>query len=210
MTIAVAPALNFSGSADFDPDVVADLMASELGYVEGITVIPVSRVLAVLARQGCAEVKSPGHALEIGEQLGADAVLVFAVTEYDPYHPPTVGIAAQLYGQVPRSSQEGGLDPVLVSRQARPFAEATPGAALPGLIAQAQRTFNASHEFVVRQVRCFAKRRNAGKSPYGWRLYLVSQREYLRYCCSTIVEALLCPPSARMVTGEAPGKAGPR
>ena len=33
MTIAVAPALNLSGAADFDPDRFADLMASELSYV---------------------------------------------------------------------------------------------------------------------------------------------------------------------------------
>jgi len=42
VTIAVAPALNLSGSADFDPDRFADLMASELSYADGVSVIPVS------------------------------------------------------------------------------------------------------------------------------------------------------------------------
>jgi hypothetical protein len=119
LTIAVAPALNFSGSSEFDPNAVADLMASELGSVAGVEVIPVSRVLAVLAQQGRREVASPEHARQIVEHLGADAILIFAVTEYDPYHPPVVGIAAQLYG-VRRDDDAGGLDPVRISRQARP------------------------------------------------------------------------------------------
>ena len=210
MTIAVAPALNFSGSADFDRNVVADLMASELGYVEGITVIPVSRVLAVLARQGRTEVESPGHALEICEQLGADAVLVFAVTEYDPYDSPIVGLAAQLYGEVPRGRQEGELDPILVARQARPTVTVAMDDTSPGLIAQAQRTLNASHDYVVERVKRFAKHRGTRNSPYGWKVYLVSQKDFLRFCCSTILEAMLCPPQARMVTREFPEEVEPR
>lgn len=210
MTIAVAPALNFSGSADFDRNAVADVMASELGYVEGITVVPVSRVLALLARQGRAEVESPGHALEIREQLGADAVLVFAITEYDPYDPPIIGLTAQLYGRTPWGGPEGGLDPMLVARQASPAAAEATDDSSPGLIAQAQRTFDASHDYVVQQVKRFAKRRGTRNGPYGWKLYLVSQTDYLRFCCSTVLEAMVCPPEARMVTGEIPEEAGPR
>ncbi|HUU83581.1 MAG TPA: hypothetical protein VM243_08760 [Phycisphaerae bacterium] len=208
MTIAVAPALNFSGSPDFDRNTVADLMASELGYVEGITVIPVSRVLAVLARQGRNEVESPRHALEIGEQLGADAVLVFAITEYDPYDPPTVGLAAQLYGQAPWCRPEDELDPMLVAGQAGLVA-ANPTQEPPGrLLVQAQRTFNASHHYIVQQVKTFARRRGTRDSPYGWRLYLVSQTDYLRFCCATILEAMVFPPQARMVSQEQVEAAG--
>ena len=58
MSIAVAPALNLSGSADFDRNRFADLMASELGGAEGISVIPVSRVLGILAAQGRGNVES--------------------------------------------------------------------------------------------------------------------------------------------------------
>ena len=93
MTIAVAPALNLSGTTDFDPERFADLMASELSYFEGISVVPVSRVLSVLAAQGAEGVESPTHALELVRLLGADAILVFAVTEYGPYDPPSIGIS---------------------------------------------------------------------------------------------------------------------
>jgi len=189
MTIAVAPALNLSGAADFDPNRVADLMASELCYADGIKVIPVSRVLGILAAQGRESVESQAHALELGELLGADAVLVFAVTEYDPYDPPSVGISAQLYGSRPRSSVRA-LDPVAMSREAG-LASSGSRTGPRGSFAQTQRVFDASHNSVVKEVREFASRRGGGGSPYGWRRYLVSQQDYMRFCCHATVRALL-------------------
>jgi hypothetical protein len=198
MTIAVAPALNFSGSTDFDPDKVADLMASELGQVEGVNVIPVSRVLAVMARTGLREVGSPEQARGIREQTGADAILVFAVTEYDPYEPPVVGIAAQLYGEPPWWRGQVDLDPILVSRQARPFAVGSPGDQVRNPIAQTQRVFNGAHDYVEQRVEQFAELRGDDGSAFGWRLYLVSQEHYLRFCSWEVIQELVRPPSGRM------------
>ena len=206
MTVAVAPALNFSGSTDFDAATVADLMASELGHVEGVKVIPVSRVLAVMARMGLPEVGSPEQAREIRRQTGADTILVFAITEYDPYEPPIVGIAAQLYGRPPTWHRQDSLDPVLVSRQARPFAVGTPGDETLGPIAQTQAVFNAAHDYVVGRVKQFAEWRGDDGSAFGWRLYLVSQEHYLRFCCSAVIQELVRPPASRMPAGLTEGE----
>ncbi len=184
--VAVAPALNFSGSADFDPVKAADLMASELSSLQGVGVIGVSRVLAILAEQGVGQIQSPEHALDVCDRLGADAILVFAITEYDPYT-PVVGMAAQLYGQ---RSAARVLDPVAASRMARPFpVTRRADAAWPQ--AQVQRVFNAAHETVQRDVRRYAESRSAQESPYGWRRYLASQQWYLRYCCFTVARDLM-------------------
>jgi hypothetical protein len=189
MTIAVAPALNLSGSTDFDADRFADLMASELSYAEGISVIPVSRVLGVLAAEGRSRVDSPSQAMELVGRLGADGILIVAVTEYDPYDPPTIGISAQLYGAPPRG-HGGVLDPVALSRRAR-LASGEASRPERRLLAQAQRVFDASHGSVVKEIRAFAALRDADKSPYGWRKYVVSQQHYIRYCCHATLEALL-------------------
>ena len=189
MRVAVAPALNFSGSPDFDPVVVADLMASELSHVDGFDVLPVSRVLAVLAQQGRGEVESPDHALEIADTLGADAILVFSVTEYDPYEPPVVGITAQLYGSN-SSSKMAQLDPVLVSRSATPIAGDSGKTSVEPL-AQAVEVFNAAHEPTVIRVKAFAKDRSADESPFGWQKYTASQQHYLRFCCHATIRELV-------------------
>ncbi len=188
LTIAVAPALNFSGSTDFDRSAVADVMASELGSVVGVEVIPVSRVLAALGQEGREEIASPAHALDLVDRLGADAILVFAVTEYEPYNPPIVGIAAQLYG-ARRVGSVGGLDPVRLSRQAR-SPETTYAAQAFGPLAQSEYVFDASHEYTEQDVEAFAKERDGGNSPFGWKVYLQSQRHFMRYCCHRTLQRL--------------------
>lgn len=200
MTIAVAPALNVSGSSDFDPNRVADLMAVELSFVEGIEVIPVNRVLAVLTDQKRSRVESPEHALEIARVLGADAILVFAITEYDAYEPPVVGISAQLYGQR-RSHRVAAFDPVDESRRAAPSRSLGAGSSVAPL-AQAERVFDASHEWVSEEVQRFAKARGADGSPFGWRKYLVSQLHYIRFCCYATVRSLIRPDGHTDVPGD--------
>ena len=186
MAIAVAPALNHSGSQDFDPLRLADLMASELAQWPGVRVIPLNRVLAQLAAENKERIESPAHALKIMERVGADGIVVFAVTEYDPYHPPVMGLTAQLYGIGPE--QAGGFDPVAASRQASPF-EAGAYRELPR--AEYHRVFNSSDEAVQREIRRFALRRDAEDSPYGWRKFLASQENFWRFCCAVTTRELI-------------------
>ncbi|MHC5112736.1 MAG: hypothetical protein ACYTHJ_23015 [Planctomycetota bacterium] len=189
VTIAVAPALNQSGSTDFDPDRFADLMASELSFAEGVTVIPVSRLLGVLAEDHRDGVESPEHAISLLDPLGADAILVFAVTEYDPYFPPTIGITAQLYGA--RAGQgSGATDPIALSRSAALTGDFAPRAAR-GLLSQTQRVFDASHDWIERDVKDFAARRRGDRRGLGWRKFVVSQQNYIRFCCNSTISQLL-------------------
>jgi hypothetical protein len=170
-TIAVAPPINASGSADLDTVKVADAMASELSGLPGLGVIGVNRVLAVLADQGTTQIQSPTHAQAVCERLGADCILVMAVTEYDPYR-PVVGLVAELYGAGAGSEPGGALS--------RP----TPKA-------QVQRVFNAAHASVQKQVEEYAEHREAYKTPMGWKRYLASQSEYLRFCCYSVARELV-------------------
>lgn len=204
VTIAVAPAINLSGSADFDPNRFADLMASELSFVEGVRVIPVSRVLGVLATQKLERVESAVHAGQLARWVGADAILVFAVTEYDPYDPPIIGISAQLFGSRPRTGIElpGPVDPDQpVVREVVP-----PEKASVHVLSESQRVFDASHERIVREIRLFARQRNADESPYGWRRYVVDQQGYMRFCCHATVYALLAGGGDMLVEGSRRGR----
>lgn len=200
MVVAVAPAMNLSGSTQFDPNQFADFMASELSYAEGITVIPVSRVLSVLSAQGAGGVESPSHALELVSLLGADAILVFAVTEYEPYDPPRIGITGQLYGARPRPGI-GALDPVALSRQ-RGIQPGQAGSSPDRLLGQSQRVFDAAHGSVVADIKRFAQLRGGEDSPFGWRKYVVSQQHFIRYCCHATIRVLLSGEPETVVTDE--------
>ncbi len=199
MVVAVAPALNLSGSKDFDPNRFADTMASELSYAEGVSVVPVSRVLGVLGEQGLTQVDSRDLALELVDRLGADAILVFAVTGYDPYDPPKIGISAQLFGNRPGAGTRG-VDPFALSRQAGLVA-ARNGTLPPGLLGQHQQMYDAAHQSVVGDIRAFAAKRNGEGTPYGWRKYVVSQQHFIEYCCHTTIAALLSGGQGSVLAG---------
>lgn len=194
VTIAVAPAANFSGGRDFDPERFADLMAGELGYADGVTVVPVSRTLAQMTARGLGRIETTQQALELTQALGADAILVFAVTAYEPYEPPRIGLTAQLIGRSPRG--QSGMDPVALSRQSSETGKERVAGG-QGVLAQTQRVFDASHDSVIEDVRRFASIRDANASPYGWRRYVVSQEEFIRFCChATVRELMQGPPTA--------------
>jgi hypothetical protein len=189
MRVAVAPALNFSGRLDFDRDVVADLMASELAQVDGFEVLPVSRVLAVLGQQPLPAVQSPAHAGQIAAALGADALLVFAITEYNPYEPPVIGITAQLYRRG-AAADVAGHDPVGVAGSAGERVVASVAAAdVP--LAQSTHVYNSAHEDIAEAVRKYASDRDADHDPFGARRYTASQQHYLRFCCHETIRELV-------------------
>jgi hypothetical protein len=187
MVVAVAPILNFSGEFNLDPVKAADLLASELTYIDGITVLPVSRVVAVLAAQGRQQIESPAHALAVAEAVGADAIIVAGITEYDPYT-PVVGVAVQMYRQ--RRGMTPGFDPVLAAREARPVLVAEMGQAL-GPTSQVQQIYNAQHDSVVRAVKDYAGHRSEGEQAIGWSQYVKVQTLFLRFCWHDAIERLI-------------------
>jgi len=189
LTMAVGPAMNLSGSNDFDPVAVGDLMASELTRVDGVRVVGVNRVLAMMAELGLREFRRPDEIFELIDRLGVDGILVFAITEYDPYSPPVVGIAAQLY-LAENDTDQVGFDPLSTSRSAVAGSEmaATPPV-LPA--AEVQRVFDGAHNHTAAELRSFARTRRADRSPYAWRKYLVSQHHFLRFCCSSVAQDLI-------------------
>ncbi len=191
-TIVVAPVLNLSGSPDFDALKITDLFASECVSAGGLQVIPVNLALAQLAREGKSVVESPEDALALARAFGADATVVVAVTEYDPFEPPVIGLIVQWYAEPARSLSGNGGDPLAASRAAHepmaPPAYASDGG--PRMV-QAQRVFHAADEGVLDDVRSYAARRDGSHSAFGWRKYVKSQELYVRYASSAMIRTIL-------------------
>jgi hypothetical protein len=181
LVVAVAPVLNLSNSSDWDSLRVTDILASELQTFPGMVVIPVNRALAALRLMGKTAVETQQDALDLAEELGADATLVAAITEYQPYDPPIVGVVMQWYAHRSRSGSSEGFDPVSASRQASEMVPAGAGELAGGRLVQIQRVFNAADESVLAEIREFAARRSGHESPYAWRVYLKSQELFVRF-----------------------------
>ncbi|MBU0638890.1 MAG: hypothetical protein KKB50_08500 [Planctomycetes bacterium] len=194
--VVVAPVINLSGTEEFDALQVTDLVASELLSFPEISVIPVNLTLAALARMGKSHVETPADAMDLAREFGADATVVTAITEYDPYDPPVVGMVMQWYG-LERAAPLRGFDPVSASREAS--AKSPAGLSAEAVLApqlQVQRVFNAAHDAVLEDVRNFAAQRRGHAGPYAWRRYVKSQELYVRYCCWALIRTMVDQQSA--------------
>ncbi len=188
--LVVAPVLNLSGSQDFDPLKVTDLLASEFITCQGVAVVPVNLALAELERRGKYSVETPEDARELARVLGADATVVTAITEYRPADPPIVGMTMQWYG-LPTVSGATNLNPVAASRAVAGFDLELSDAHSAGPRWQLQRTFNAADEELLEQIRDYARERGGHQSPFGWRKYTKSQELYVRYCGWAMIRTML-------------------
>ena len=179
-TIVVAPVLNLSGSPDFDPLRLTDIVASECVSFQGISVVPVNLTLAALQRRGQMWVRTPAEAIALADDLGADATVVVAVTEFSPYDPPTAGLIGQWYP----ASDSATSAVYTAGSSGTSHAQFSP-------TLQAQRVFNADDQLIVREMQEFAKLRDGNESPFGWRKYAASQELYLHYCAWSLIRSML-------------------
>lgn len=189
MTLAVAPVVEQGGIGDEVGEHLVTELANELSYVKGIRVIPPARTLAVLHDHGLSRVETAAQAMELLDVVGADAILLAVVTEFDPYDPPKLGLILELVGSRPGEKQRW-VDPVALSRSGTEWTD-VPEPEGRRVLAQVQRVIDASHEDVAEDIKRFAKTRNAEESPFGHRLYMVSQRKYLQYCSHAAIRMLL-------------------
>ncbi|MAE63558.1 MAG: hypothetical protein CMJ18_04745 [Phycisphaeraceae bacterium] len=125
---AIAPPLNESGSLHVDPPLLADHLARAFENVRNIDVLPVNRTLAAMEQRGLTRIMAPSQALDLLRALDADALVIGVVATYDPYDPPKMAMALDLYyrdGFNPHT----GVDPRVLTRAASgPQTTPAPGA----------------------------------------------------------------------------------
>lgn len=95
--LAVAPLTNESGSLHADGVKMADFLARQLENASNIDVLPVNRVIAAMEARNMPQVTSPADALRLLNTLSVDGLVVGTISAYDPYEPPKLGLAIELY-----------------------------------------------------------------------------------------------------------------
>ena len=92
------------------------------------------------------------------------------------------------------------LDPVALSKQADLASSPSSGSSRR-IVARTQRVLDASHDSVVKEIKEFAGQRGGGESPFGWRRYMVSQQDFIRFCCHATIRALLSGQDETVLAG---------
>lgn len=190
---AVAPALNLSGQDHVDPLLQADIVYQQLQQVDGLTAVPVNRVAEVYASLRIEKVESEEQAHQVAELLGCDALLVPTVTAYDPYNPPKLGAALQLFvrerGSAAAQQAASAVDARELARQAR----GRSGVALDDhpSFTQVVGMFDAANGSVRQSLFEYAKGRNDPLGPLGEKEYLVNMDRYSGFVYQSLIEQLL-------------------
>jgi hypothetical protein len=192
MVWAVAPAINLSGERPVDPLLEADLVYSQLQAVDGLTVIPVNRVAEIYLSLRIDKVESTQQADEVCDLLGCDGLIVPTVTRFDPYDPPKLGAALQLFIKSGSFVRQSNIDPHELIHMATP----PPGQAIaaPRGILQAVGMFDSADGSTREAVFRFASGRYDPAGPYGPRQYVVSMDGFSGFVYHELLSRLLRSP----------------
>lgn len=108
--VAILPFVDETGRAGFDGDEFGEILANEFVKTRGVRVIRPAHLKSLGDK-----IESVGDALRVARKLGADTVLACAVTDYDPYDPPRIGVHVQVLRTEPRTLSTRDLDVLLQS-----------------------------------------------------------------------------------------------
>jgi hypothetical protein len=195
---AVAPTINLSGQKGVDPLLQADLLYQQLQQVHGLTVVPVDRVVQVMAGLKMEKVQSAEQAATICDLLGCDALVLATVTAFDPYDPPKFGGSVQVFAKPAGFVRQKNVDVHELSRAAAPLEDDALPAPKDAKFLQAVGMFDAANGTVRDAVLDYARGRADPAGPMGAKEYLVSMDRFCGFAYFKLVDDLLKQLEARL------------
>jgi hypothetical protein len=192
---AIAPFANESGVSIVMSDRVADQFAEQVENIDGVSAVPVNRVLTAMQRLKMRSIQSPADVTSLMNVLGVDGLIIGTVTAYDPYPPPKFGAAVQLWRR--EAQLTAMLDPVELSRAG---ADRASMGTLPSQepAAQTSGIFDAANHQTLVWLDEFATGRAEPNSPYGKRIYQVNMELYTQFAAYRLLRDLLEIERARL------------
>ena len=185
---AVAPLANESGVSAVDAYRVADLFTQQVQQVDGINTVPVNRVVLAMRHAGLEAVGSSADAMQLIHLLEVDALVVGTVTAWDPYPPPTLGMAVLLFAR--SGDHASGVDPRELVRATS--SDVAPGElGPPGAIAQAAGIFDGRNNETLAWLEAFATGRIEPDEPFGADVYLMDMELYTQFVSYRLIRDLL-------------------
>ena len=187
---AVVPFTNESGVSTVDSFRVADAFTQQLEQVRGIDTVAVNRVVHAMRAAEIVAVGTPYEAILLMESLQVDAIVVGTITTFDPYPPPTLGMAIQVFT---RDSGRGGhsLDTHALTRAPTDGTVAMGTRGAFQATAQAAGVFDARNHTTLGLLREYAAGRTEPDSPFGAEVYLMDIELYTQFVSYWLIHDLL-------------------
>ena len=154
--------------------------------MQGVTVVPVDRVVAVYQALRIAQIQSEDQAKAVCQALGLDGLLVPTVTAYDPYNPPKFAVALQLFE--PKAQAARQMSASELASQAAPAVGSDEPRKVNFL--QVVGSYDAANGSVRQSLQAYAKGRYDPNSPLGGAEYYLSMDRYCGFCYHDLLRQL--------------------
>ncbi|MCA9304099.1 MAG: hypothetical protein KC996_08260 [Phycisphaerales bacterium] len=191
---AVLPPVNESGTSFADPLEVGDDIVASVQGIRGVRCVPLNRAIEAIRFLGLENgIADTSDAIRVAEYLGVDGVIASSITAYDPYDPPTLGLALALYarpGQMARGTQ-AVLDPKSLSMAYTDFGRADTMRFGGEPVSVVSEHLDARNHEVLMSVRNYATGRSDPTSALGWRSYTASMELYTQFAAHHCVGRLI-------------------
>jgi hypothetical protein len=168
--------------------------------VENLNVLPLNKTLLAMQRLGIRSIDDVKSAQRLAEFLGADGLVIPAVTAFDPYTPPTVGMVLQLYTPAqaaPTTAPAARSDSIRSNPDTVIFATDIPTGPPPSPIpaqqpvSQVSAVFNATNQSVLKELHVFAAGRTQYDSALADQKFLMDSDSYMRFVCHAMIRRLM-------------------
>lgn len=202
--LAIVPFRNESGSLYADSFAMADHAARQLEEASHLDVLPVNRTIAAMEQLGIYEVTSPNQALALLEVLNADGLVVGTISAYDPYDPPKLGLAMELYLSPRYLEQVAGFDTRQLSKAATDEMSRPPinEQNIQQPVSSVSAILDASDPRVRELLKQYAIKRGAPdtNNAESWKRYRMSMNLYSEFCHYELSKRMLAMEARRLGT----------
>lgn len=201
----VVPLRNESGATVLDRYAISDKVVAAAEEIRGVRCMPLNRTIDAMRALKMNEVRTPQDLQTLRAELGVDALLIGAITAYDPYT-PTLGLNLALYAKPGTLGQAGtkALDARTLS--ASPVENALPSDNGDRPLALVSENLDGKNHQVQMDVKNYAEGRTEALSALGWRRYLASMDLFSEFAASYVVGRMIQSEWIRLAGHEARGQ----
>ncbi len=199
---AVAPLRNEAGSSAFDPLTITDALTAEVHQTDGLSVVPVNRVIRAMRALEIYTIETPADAVAVGKAVGADAIIVGTVTAWDPYRPPKLGMSLALFPLTERMGAEAArviADPRILQRSVTDYFITKGAWANPNdPVSVASEHLDGANHGVQASLQLYDEGRADGRSALGWKRRLASMSLFTEFAAHRLTSRLLDAERSRL------------
>jgi hypothetical protein len=188
---AVVPLRNESGTSIVDTSEVSDKVVAAAAQVRGVRTLPLNRTIATMRALGMTELASPADARRLATEMGVDGLVLGSVTAWDPYDPPTLGLALALYLRPGSLEARSGLDVRALRYQPTDYQYFPRSAFTDAPSSVISEHLDGKNHQVQMDLRRYATGRHDPATALGWRRYLASMDLFSEFASWHAVERLL-------------------